>query len=136
MTRPVLRYSKQSQGAPSLHRASCRLLAATQPQSCLNRGSRDRGIASEARIRMMQGSAQGPEFLAGELTGARLVGAIESSGAAVIRGCLDRSAVQAMLARAAAQYQDKQLAYERGTLSHVGRTLFEFGNIGQGDLDS
>ncbi|MBV8652443.1 MAG: phytanoyl-CoA dioxygenase family protein [Alphaproteobacteria bacterium] len=84
---------------------------------------------------MTESSAQGPEFLAGELTGARLLDTIETSGAAVIRRCLDPAQVQAMLTRAEAVYQEKELAYRRGELSPAQRTLFEFGHLAQSDLD-
>jgi hypothetical protein len=84
---------------------------------------------------MTESSAQGPEFLAGELTGARLLDAIETSGAAVIRGGIDPGQVRLMLARSEAVYQDKEMAYRRGELTPQQRSLFKFGHIAQSDLD-
>ena len=84
---------------------------------------------------MTESSAQGPEFTAGELTGARLIDTIEAAGAAVIRGCLDGHKVRAMLARAEDVYRKRELEYRRDELNATQRRLFEFGNITQSDLD-
>ncbi len=77
----------------------------------------------------------GPEFSPEELTGQTLIDVIETSGAAVIRNCLDGARVRAMLARAEFIYQQKECEYRRGELNPTQRTLFEFGNVSQGALD-